>query len=122
MCGAGTKETDSRSGPKVLANQFLRVPPKSPYKRLIVGTKLYLSSRMITSSKTPKGLKDSECKKGHVSNRPPIPYVPPTELLQTKDSTETLKIKLSEGAVFSMGIFARGSPEEYLQHIVAVLI
>jgi hypothetical protein len=30
-------------------------------------------------------------------------------------------IKLSDGAVFSMGIFARGSPEEYLQHIVAVL-
>jgi hypothetical protein len=32
-----------------------------------------------------------------------------------------LKIKLSDGTVFSMGIFAKGTPEEYLQHIIAVL-
>jgi hypothetical protein len=76
---------------------------------------------MSASSKAPKGLKDSECEKGHLGNRPPVPYVPPTDLLQTKESSEVLKIKLPNGTVFSMGIFAKGTPEDYLQHIIAVL-
>jgi hypothetical protein len=85
------------------------------YKRLLIGTKLYLSSRMSASSKTPKGLKDSECLKGHLGNCPPVPYVPPMDLLQTKDNSETLKVKLADVTVFSMSIFAKGSPEDYLQ-------
>ena len=56
-----------------------------------------------------------------MGNRPPVPYVPPTDLLQTKDSSETLKVKLADGTLFSMGIFAKGSPEDYLQHIIGVL-
>ena len=76
---------------------------------------------MSASSKTPKGLKDSECEKGHLGTRPPIPYVPPTDLLPTRDNTETLKVKLSNGTVFTMSILARGSPEDFLQHIIAVL-
>jgi hypothetical protein len=76
---------------------------------------------MSASSKTPEGLKDSECEKGHLGNRPPVPYVPPTDLLQTKDSSEMLKVKLANGTVFSMSIFAKGSLEDYLQHIIAVL-
>ena len=64
MGGAGTRDIESRSGPKVSANRFLQVPPKFQYKRLIIGTKLYLSSRVRTSSKMPEGLKDSKCEKG----------------------------------------------------------
>jgi hypothetical protein len=106
---------------KLLANGFLQVPPWSPFKRLLIGTELYLSSRMSTTSKMPEGLRDSECEKGHLGNRPPVPYVPPTDLLLTKDNMEMLKVKLADGTVFSMSIFARGSPEDYLQHIIAVL-
>ncbi len=73
------------------------------------------------TSKMPEGLKDSECEKGHLGNCPPVPYVPPTDLLLTKDSTEMLKVKLANGTVFSMSIFTEGSPEDYLQHIIAVL-
>ena len=91
------------------------------FKRLLIGTKLYLSSRMSASSKMPKGLKDSECEKGHLGNRPLVLYAPPTDLLQTKDSSETLKVKLANGTVFSMSIFAKGSLEDYLQDIIAVL-
>ncbi len=90
-------------------------------KKLLIGTPLYLSARMSSSSKASKGLKDSECKKGHLGNRPPIPYVPPTDLLQAKDKTENLKVKLPDASVFSMTIFAKGSPEDYLQHLIAVL-
>ncbi len=99
---------------KLLANCFLLVPPKSSYKRLIIGTKLYLSEKMSNSFKTPEGLKDSECKKGHLCIPPPIPYIPSTDLLQVKDSMEMLKVKLPNGTVFSMSIFMQGSPEEYL--------
>jgi hypothetical protein len=76
---------------------------------------------MSNSSKTPEGLKDSECKKGHPGICPPIPYVPPMDLLQVKDCAEMLKVNLPDGTVFSMSIFAKGSPEEYLQHVIAVL-
>ena len=101
--------------------QFLWVPPKSLYKKLLIGTKLYLSVRMSSSSMAPKGLKDYECKKGHLGNHPPIPYIPPTDLLQAKDNTEMLKVKLPDASVFSMTIFAKGSPEDYLQHVIVIL-
>jgi hypothetical protein len=55
---------------------------------------------MSASSKTPEGLKDSECEKGHLGYHPPVPYVPPTDLRQTKNSSETLKVKLADGTVF----------------------
>jgi hypothetical protein len=76
---------------------------------------------MSASSKMPEGLKDSECEKGHLGNCPPVPYIAPTDLLQKKDSSETLKIKLANGSVFIMSIFPKGSPKDYLQHIIAVL-
>ncbi len=47
--------------------------------------------------KSPKGLKDLECKKGQLTSRPPIPYVPPTDLLTTKESLYNFKIKLPNG-------------------------
>ncbi len=91
------------------------------YKKLLIGTKLYLSSRMSSSSEMPEGLKDSECKKRHLGNHPPILYVLPMDLLQAKDSTEMLKVKLPNASVFSMRIFAKGSPEDYLQHVITIL-
>jgi hypothetical protein len=82
---------------------------------------LYLLARMSSSSKANEGLKDSESKKGHLGKCPPIPYVPPMDLLQAKDNTEILKVKLPNASVFYMIIFAKGSPEEYLQHVIAIL-
>jgi hypothetical protein len=32
-----------------------------------------------------------------------------------------LRVKLADGTVFSMSIFEKGSPEDYLQHIIVVL-
>jgi hypothetical protein len=62
--------------------------------------------------KNPKGLKDLECKKGQLSSWPPIPYIPLTDLVTTKESPENLKIKLSNGTVFNMSIFFQGNTEE----------
>ncbi len=76
---------------------------------------------MSTTNKVPDRLKDSECKKGHLGACPPIPYVPPMDLLQTKEKSDAIKLKLPNGTVISMTIFAKGNPKEYLQHVIAVL-
>jgi hypothetical protein len=88
---------------------------------LLIGTELYLSSRMSVPLKSPEGLKDHECEKGDLSHRPPIQYVPPTDLLPATTKPDIIKIKVSDGSTVSMKIFSVGSPEEYLSHIVAVL-
>jgi hypothetical protein len=74
-----------------------------------------------TIIKTPKGLKDSKCEKGQLSSQPPILYIPPMDLVTTKETPDTLKIKLPNGTVFNMSIFSQGNNEEYLAHIVAIL-
>ena len=109
------------AGSKLLVTRFLRVPPKSPYKDFILRVGLYRHAKMSASSKVPEGLKDSECEKGNLGARPPIPYVPPTDLLQAKENSDSIKLKLPDGTVISMTIFAKGNPEEYLQHVIAVL-
>ena len=60
-------------------------------------------------------------REGEVGYPPPIPYVPPTDLLTTKEMPDSLKVKLPDGTVFTMQIFAKGNPEEYLSHMRAVL-
>ncbi len=48
---------------------FLRVPPKSPFKKLLLGTGLwrYTYIKMSTNLKFPDALKDSECMKEQLS-------------------------------------------------------
>jgi hypothetical protein len=55
---------------------FLRVPPKSSFKKLLLGTGLWQHAKMSTSLKSPDRLKDAECEKGQLSHRPSIPHVP----------------------------------------------
>jgi hypothetical protein len=51
---------------------FLQVLPKSSFKKLLLGTRLWQYAKMRTSLKSPGGLKDAECKKGQLSHRPPF--------------------------------------------------
>ncbi len=76
---------------------------------------------MSMSNNVPEGLKDSECKKGNLGVHPPILYVPPMDLLQAKENSDAIRLKLPDGTVISMTILAKGNPEEYLQHVIAVL-
>jgi hypothetical protein len=76
---------------------------------------------MSTVLKSPKGLKDLECKKGQLRSQPPILYVTLTDLVMTKEAPESLKIKLPNGIIFNMSIFSQGNTEEYLAHVVTVL-
>jgi hypothetical protein len=82
---------------------------------------LWQHAKMTTILKSPKGLKDSECKKGQLNSPPPIPDVPSTDLVMTKKSLDNLKVKLDYGTFFNMTIFSHSNTEEYLAHIVTVV-
>jgi hypothetical protein len=89
-------------------------------KRFILETLLWTYS-MSSSLKTPlEGLKALECKKGKPGARPPIPYVPPTNLIKKQEGKQ-IKVKMPDGTNFCMAAFMSGTNEDYLVHIIAVL-
>ncbi len=100
---------------------FLRVLPRSSFKKLLLGTGLWQHAKMSTSLKSLDGLKDAECKKGQLFHRPPILYVPVIDIVTPKEEPQIFKIKLPDASHLSMLIFSHGNNEEYLAHIVAVL-
>jgi hypothetical protein len=62
------------SGKFVLTSGYAGGPIVCPFKRLILETPLY-QHLLLTMSSTPTSeLNDAECEKGHVTQRPPIPY------------------------------------------------
>jgi hypothetical protein len=76
---------------------------------------------MSTTLKAPDSLKNSECKKGQLSNRPPIPYVAEMDILMSKEEPQVFKDRLPDDSRRNMPIFSCGNTKEYLMHIVAVL-
>jgi hypothetical protein len=100
---------------------FLQVLPKSSFKKLLLGTRLWHHAKMSTFLKSPDRLKDAECKKGQLSHWPPIPYVPGVDIVTPKDEPQVFKIKLPDASHLNMPIYSRGNNEEYLAHIVAAL-
>jgi hypothetical protein len=76
---------------------------------------------MSTNLKSPDVLKDAECKKGQLFQRPPIPYMPVVDIIMPKEEPQVLKVKLPNASHISVPIFSHGNNEEYLMHIVAVL-
>jgi hypothetical protein len=100
---------------------FLRVPPKSSFKKLLLGAGLGQYAKMITSLKSLDELKDAECKKGQLSHRSPIPYVSVVDIVMPKEEPQIFKIKLPEVSHLSMPIYSRGNNKEYLAHMFAVV-
>ncbi len=76
---------------------------------------------MSTTLKSPNGLKNSECEKGQLSNRPPIPYVAETDIVTSKEEPQVLKVKLPDNSHLNMPIYSCGNTKEYLTHIIPVL-
>ncbi len=76
---------------------------------------------MSTTLKTPDGLNNDECKKGQLSNRSPISYVPEVGIVTPKEEPQTLKVNLPDKSHLNMPIYSHGNTKEYLSHIVSVL-
>ncbi len=68
----------------------------------------------------PEGLKPLECKKGKSVARPPIPYVPPSDLIKKRE-TKQIKVKMPNGTNFGMAAFVYGTNKDYLVRIIPVL-
>jgi hypothetical protein len=76
---------------------------------------------MSSSLKSPpKGLKNAEWEKGTPPFRPPIPYVPSTNLHE-KQETEQIKVELPDGTKFQMPTYSTGNNKEYLVHVIDFL-
>ncbi len=105
----------------IQAAEFLRVPPKSSFKKLLLSTGLWLYTKMSTTLKSCNGWKNSECKKGQLSNRPPIPYVAEMDIVTPKEEPQVMKVKLPNNSHIKMPIYSCGNTKECLMHIVPVL-
>jgi hypothetical protein len=90
--------------------------PKSSLKRL------FLETRMSANAKNPpEGLKDSECKRGNIVNRPPILYVQPMDPNKKQGKTENkVKVKLPDRTNYQMVLFQAGTNEDYITHIITM--
>jgi hypothetical protein len=99
----------------------LQVLPKSSFKKLLLSTELWQYTKMSTTLKSPNGLKNAECEKGQLNNRPPIPYVPETDIIMPKENPQVHKVKLPDNSHLNMQIYSCGNNKEYLMHIIAVL-
>ncbi len=73
-------------------------------------------AKMSTSLKSPDGLKDAECKKGQLSQRLPITYIPVVDIVTPKEELQIFKIKLPDASHLSMPIYSCGNNKEYLMH------
>jgi hypothetical protein len=100
--------------------RILRVPPKLSFKRLILETSLWQYAMSSNLKSPPEGLKPLECKKGKSVARPPIPYVPPLDLIK-KGETQQIKVKMPNGTNFGMAAFVYGTNKDYLIHVIAFL-
>ncbi len=100
--------------------RILRVPPKSSFNHLLLETLLWQQVMSSNLKSPPEGLKNAECEMGMPPIRPPIPYVPPTDLHE-KWETEQIKVELPGGTKFQMPTYSSGNNEEYLVHIITVL-
>jgi len=101
--------------------QIPAVASKSAFKCLILKTPLYQHLLLTMSSIPVTELTDQECKKGQLTQRPPIPYATSKAETILKASRETVKMKIPEGEVKMAVLGDSPGLEDYLQHHNAFL-
>jgi hypothetical protein len=103
-------------------SRLLKRQAKSTFKHQILLT--LLCQHIIVSmsiNSTPNNLKDTNCKKGHVAQWPPIPYLPVTSILKTSTSTESLKVKLNTaGNLICMEVIKDRDNKKYMKHLMTI--
>ena len=101
-------------------SQPLKHPAKSAFKRLILMMPL-CQHLLLTMSTNPTSveLNDSECEKGQVTQRPPIPYAASKSSLLMMTTRRTIKMKMREGE-HRQAILGDGADgEEYVKHLMS---
>jgi hypothetical protein len=101
-------------------SQLLERPAKSVLKHLIL-TMLLCQHLLLSMSSTPTSqeLNDAECKKGQVTQQPPIPYAVSKNGLLLNTLRETIKIKTPEGESKQTLLGNQADGEEYVKHLMS---
>jgi len=102
----GFKILPSVNFPANQQQEILRAMLKSPFKHLLLKTPLWQYAMSTTPKSLPKGLKDSECKKGMLTIWPCTPCVPLINLHEKSD-TKQIKVKLPGRTDFQMFAFSQ---------------
>jgi len=95
-------------------------PAKSVFKHLILKTPLCQHLLLsMSSSLTSIELSIADCKRGQVSQRPPISYVQSKSSTTLIASRETIKMKTPEGESKQAVLGNGADGEEYVKHLKA---
>jgi hypothetical protein len=80
---------------------------------------------MFLAKAVSKGIKDRECKRFALQERPPVPYVPEKdpvqEMVSALKSHQSLKTTIGENAELRIPIWHTGTREAFLMHVSTVL-
>ncbi len=101
-------------------SQLLKRPAKSAFKHLVLMT-LLCQHLLLSMSSTPKSneLSNADCKKVHVTQRPPIPHVVSKNDLLVSTLRETVKIKTPKGESKQSLLGNRAHGEKYVKHLMS---
>jgi hypothetical protein len=101
-------------------NKLLKRPAKSAFKQLILTMPLcqHLLLTMSSNLMSPE-LNDTECEKGQITQRPPVPYAVSNSGLLMMTTRETIKIKTPEGERKQAVLGDGADAEEYVKHLMA---
>ena len=104
--------------------RFCKQPPKSSFKKLILGTVLLKGLKRMSDKSCPNGLKAFEVERGH-TRAPPIPYIPVEDgvaeaVIKSSGALE-YKLELLSGIKVSHALWENGSAEAFLKHVMAAM-
>ena len=104
--------------------RFRRQPPKSSFKRLILGTDLIKGLKRMSDKSFPKGLKAFGVEMGH-TRAPPIPYIPVAddvaEAVTKRSGALEYKLELPSGIKVSHALWESGNAEAFHKHVMAAM-
>ena len=105
-------------------DRFLKQPPKSNFKRLILKTGLIKGLKRMSDKAVPKGLKDFEVERGY-TRRPPIPYIPiqdeVSESVTKASGASEYKLELPGGTKVQHALWESGNSEAFLKHVMSAM-
>ncbi len=106
---------------------FLATPPLSLFKKLVISTpQLVHALRTILLAKAvPNGIKDRECKRFALRERPPVLYMPDKdpvqEMVSLLKNNQSLKTTIGADAELCLPIWHCGMREAFLMHVSSAL-
>jgi hypothetical protein len=105
-------------------DQFLKQPPKSNFKRLILKIGLIKGLKGMSNKSFPKGLKDYVVERGYTRRRP-IPYIPiqdeVSELVTKASRASEYKLELLGGTKVQHALWESGNSESFLKHVMSTM-